>query len=72
MINPWALSRCKASPAPRHGHAAGHEHDVRGSARHARGAARHAPRHLPGGAAEDGPAAGGHDDPAGGVGQAPG
>ena len=30
------------------------------------------PRHLPGGAAEDGPAAGGHDDPAGGAGQAPG
>ena len=72
MINPWALSGCKASPAPRHGHAAGHEHDVRGSARHARGAARHAPRHLPGGAAEDGPAAGGYDGPAGGAGQAPG
>ena len=46
--------------------------DDRGSARQAHGAARHAPRHLPGGAAEDGPAAGGHDDPAGGAGQAPG
>ena len=72
MINPWALSGCGASPAPRHGHAAGHGHDVRGSARHARGAARHAPRHLPGGAAGDGPAAGGYDGPAGGAGQAPG
>ena len=30
------------------------------------------PRHLPGGVAEDGPAAGGYDGPAGGAGQAPG